>query len=104
MPRFKISYGSTTVKNFETPDMCPHPVGGDNGTIHQCVERGHCVRPGGCTRQTDLAGTAPDVTGMLNRRAAAPLKPGKPQEKCEHGLFGDSHLQTDLVDMAKARK
>lgn len=41
---------------------------------------------------------------MLDRRAAAPLKANRPQEKCESGLFGDGHHQLDLVDMARRMK
>lgn len=24
---------------------CPHPIGDDDGTVRQCVERGHCACP-----------------------------------------------------------
>lgn len=39
-----------------------------------------------------------DQAAMLRRRAAAPLKPTKPQAKADHGLFSDDRHQIDLVD------
>jgi DNA repair protein RadC len=41
------------------------------------------------------------VTGMLKRRANAPLKPNAPQRACDHGLFGDETKQADLVEQAR---
>jgi hypothetical protein len=32
-------------------------------------------------------------------KARAPLRPKKPQEPCDVGLFSDDHLQLDLVEM-----
>lgn len=48
-----------------------------------------------------LPGTGPDAVSFAKRKAAAPLKPAKPQEPCDIGLFSDDSLQTDLVDMAR---
>jgi hypothetical protein len=47
--------------------------------------------------QFDLPDTAPDIGGTLQRKADAPLKPAKPQVACDHGLFGDSAAQLDLI-------
>ena len=48
--------------------------------------------------QTSLPGTAADVGGLLRRKVAAPLRPRKPQEPCDVGMFGDDAKQTDLID------
>lgn len=48
-------------------------------------------------RQTSLPGTAPDVGGLLRQKAAAPIKPRKPQSACDIGLFSDDADQLDLV-------
>jgi hypothetical protein len=40
---------------------------------------------------------------MARRRAAEPLRPRVPQQPCDHGLFGDGALQTDLIAMASGR-
>ena len=53
------------------------------------------------SKQLDLPETDPDVTGMLTRRANAPLKPKTPQQACDHGLFGDDSRQADLVELAR---
>lgn len=52
-----------------------------------------------------LAGCTPlgfrdDQAGLARRKAAAPLKPVKPQQACDVGLFSDDAMQSDLVDMA----
>lgn len=55
--------------------------------------------------QFSIPGTAPDVAGAVQRAADAPLKPAKPQEPCDLGLFSDSPRQLDLVTLANtARK
>lgn len=43
----------------------------------------------------------PDVAGMLQRKAELPLKPSKPQEACDIGLFGDEAKQIDLLDLLR---
>lgn len=48
-----------------------------------------------------LAGAGRDQVELARRRAAAPLKPSAPQAACDVGLFGDTHLQTDLVDLSR---
>lgn len=37
----------------------------------------------------------------VKRQAARPLRPSKPQEPCDIGLFGDDAHQLDLVDFAR---
>jgi len=46
--------------------------------------------------QCELPGCEPDAAGALKRKADAPLKPGKPQKACDHGLFGNAAGQADL--------
>lgn len=41
----------------------------------------------------------PDIAGLLRQKAAAPIKPRKPQQPCDHGLFSDEADQLDLVEM-----
>lgn len=48
-------------------------------------------------KQSGLPGTSPDVGGLLRRKAAAPIKPAKPQKPCDVGLFSDDADQLDLV-------
>lgn len=43
------------------------------------------------------AQTAPDAAGLLRQKAAAPIKPRKPQAPCDVGLFSDDPDQLDLV-------
>jgi hypothetical protein len=52
--------------------------------------------------QLSLAGCghAP-VRLLLQRQADATLRPGKPQQPCDLGLFSDDAAQADLVDMAR---
>ena len=47
--------------------------------------------------QTSLPGTSPDIGGLLRQKAAAPIKPRKPQQPCDVGLFSDDADQLDLV-------
>lgn len=56
--------------------------------------------------QMDLAGCDREAAGVLaQRKADAPLKPRKPQEACDVGLFSDEPRQLDLVTLANtARK
>lgn len=42
-----------------------------------------------------------DLAELARRQAAAPLRPSKPQEACDVGLFGDGAAQLDLVDQAR---
>jgi hypothetical protein len=39
---------------------------------------------------------APDVGGLLRLKAAAPIKPAKPQKPCDDGLFSDTANQQEL--------
>lgn len=48
-------------------------------------------------RQFGLPGTPADVAGLLRQKAAAPIKPRKPQVPCDIGLFSDDADQLDLV-------
>ena len=40
---------------------------------------------------------------IARQRAAKPLRARVPQEPCDHGLFSDDALQTDLIAMASRR-
>ena len=53
----------------------------------------------GSSNQFDLPGTEPDSAGLAQIKASAPLKPSKPQEPCDVGLFSDTARQTDLCDL-----
>lgn len=46
-----------------------------------------------------LPGAGHDLAGLARKRASEPLKASKPQLPCDVGLFGDEHLQLDLVEM-----
>lgn len=48
-----------------------------------------------------ILGAERDPAGLARKLAAEPLKPDRPQEACDHGLFGDGWKQTDLVDLLK---
>lgn len=50
-------------------------------------------------RQTELPGTSADIAGLLRQKVAAPIKPRKPQQPCDVGLFSDEADQLDLVEM-----
>lgn len=50
------------------------------------------------TRQSSLPGTAPDPSGYARLLARAPLRPKKPQQPCDIGLFSDDAAQVDLED------
>ena len=52
-------------------------------------------------RHTLLQPLPADQAALARRRAAAPLKPAKPQQPCDVGLFSDVAAQTDLLDMAR---
>lgn len=56
----------------------------------------------GCT-PLGLRPIAQDQAELAKRKAAAPLKPAKPQAACDVGLFSDDAAQSDLVDMARKR-
>ena len=42
---------------------------------------------------------ATDEKTIAERKWQSGLKPAKPQQPCDHGMFGDGHLQLDLVEM-----
>ena len=42
-----------------------------------------------------------DYRGEARRKAAAPLRPTKPQAPCDIDLFSDDALQLDLVEMLR---
>jgi hypothetical protein len=50
-------------------------------------------------RQTEMPGTSPDIAGLLRLKAAAPIKPRKPQLPPDIGLFSDEADQLDLCEM-----
>jgi len=45
---------------------CPFPIKGDDGTIKQCIERGHC----GCDESKKV--TMPDVMALAKKIANCP--------------------------------
>lgn len=51
--------------------------------------------------QLSLPDTGERMGELARRKAAAPLRPGKPQAPCDIGLFGDEAAQLDLVDAAR---
>jgi hypothetical protein len=53
--------------------------------------------------QAEIPGTAPiSDAEQVRRKAAQPLRPTKPQARCDHGLFSYEAAQIDLVDLARA--
>lgn len=46
--------------------------------------------------QMELPYTAPRPTDLAKRHAAAPLKPTKPQQPCDVGLFSDEASQLEM--------
>ncbi len=46
-----------------------------------------------------LLGAEQDHAGLARKLASERLRAGKPQLPCDVGLFGDEHLQLDLVEM-----
>lgn len=53
--------------------------------------------------QMELVARDP-VRSTLQRRADAPLRPGKAQEPADFGLFGDDSRQLDLVTLANTER
>lgn len=49
--------------------------------------------------QLDLPDTPERMGDLARQRAAAPLRPSRPQLPCDHGLFGDEASQLDLIEM-----
>ncbi|MET4187653.1 hypothetical protein ABIB86_000398 [Bradyrhizobium sp. JR1.7] len=43
-----------------------------------------------------LPGTGEDIAGLLRQKAAAPIKPSKPQKPADIGLFSDERDQTEF--------
>lgn len=54
-------------------------------------------------RQSLIGGVRPiSLRERLALRAASPLEPKRPQQRCDHGLFDEaSRRQTDLVDLLR---
>ena len=48
------------------------------------------------SNQTELPDTQARIGDHLQRKANAPLKPSKPQQSIEIGLFGESHKQGEM--------
>ena len=46
-----------------------------------------------------IAPLATDQRTLAEREWRKPKLAPKPQQPCDHGLFGDGHLQLDLVEM-----
>jgi hypothetical protein len=51
--------------------------------------------------QLELPATGEDLAGLAQLKAKAPLRPSKPQQACDEGLFGDDARQTDLLNLTK---
>lgn len=49
--------------------------------------------------QLELPKTEERLADLARLKAAAPLRPVKPQIPCDHGLFSDEALQIDLEEM-----
>lgn len=71
--RLTVSYGSTPIGT----------VAGPSGSLGLHNELGR------------------DQASLAQRKADAPLKPKVAQVSCDVGLFGDSMLQSDLVDRVR---
>src|SRR4051812_2715272 len=57
----------------------------------------------GLPGQLELAGCGHEPSRLLlQRRAAAPLAPSKPQRPSDFGLFGGATAQIDLEDLTRA--
>jgi hypothetical protein len=52
----------------------------------ECLERQYGLKPRSIDQRT-----------VAERKWQAGLKPAKPQQPCDHGLFGDDHLQMEFV-------
>lgn len=50
-------------------------------------------------RQMDFAQTPKDSAGLAKQLAAAPLRPRKPQNPCDIGLFSDEADQLDIAGL-----
>lgn len=48
--------------------------------------------------QRDLPHTGEQLAELARRKAAAPMRPTKPQQACDVGLFGDQAGQLDIID------
>jgi hypothetical protein len=46
-----------------------------------------------------MPGCGPDIAGLLRLKAAAPIKPRKPQQPMDIGLWSDEADQLDLCEM-----
>lgn len=55
--------------------------------------------------RVDLPGQMelPATDGAARRMVEAAMRPSKPQKPCDHGLFGDSAAQVDLLDLVAKR-
>lgn len=49
--------------------------------------------------QMDLPECPERLGQVLQAKANAALKPAKPQQPCNHGLFSDEAAQIDLIEM-----
>jgi hypothetical protein len=49
--------------------------------------------------QLDLPQTQARAAELARLKAAAPLRPAKPQKPCDVGLFSDEADQMDLIEM-----
>jgi len=49
--------------------------------------------------QFDMPQTEARAADLAKLKAAAPLRPAKPQAPCDVGLFSDDAAQMDLIEM-----
>lgn len=49
--------------------------------------------------QIDIPQTEERAAALARLKAAAPLRPSKPQKPCDVGLFSDEADQMDLIEM-----
>lgn len=54
--------------------------------------------------QLTLPNYTTDLSELSRKRASEPLRPSKPQEPCDVGLFSDNAAQLDLVAIAQQGK
>lgn len=70
-----------------------------NGTVvgWSYAER-NCVK---CQANLCEGDKATDQRDLAERKWKARTIAAKPQQPCDHGLFSDQHLQSDLVTLAR---
>lgn len=95
--------GATLAYDDGKPDLCgirenaPDPA--RDAWIAEAKAEGLAVLTmnAPAVRQSEMPGTSPDIGGLLRLKAAAPIKPRKPQQPCDVGLFSDEADQIKLI-------